>query len=392
VVRRRLGGDCNRKPRGLRGERQEQGNIARRFRKWRLPAAEQSGLVVTWCPPSGPFTCDNAIGEGDGYCSGEELLATGDMWGVVGSAQPAPTSWTAKPKWIKPMIQVSFTDCAGISLLRETRRGSTRYLGSSRYGCASFMYDTVVVALIYRLEHENSVEYRSAEAVDYEEPGFWIRIEDKEVRFEFKEQHATEQEAREAIQEYIREWEFEAGLRHGPGSFGLSFLRSEIKYRNAPPGTLGPINIRSGMPRVTARLTVGLPRYPKPPSGVTITPDVKSMYDRYVGYRRGKEPLASMAYFCLTVVEQSIGHKSGKRREAAKQYQISQGILDEIGKLSSGKGGPDARKADGRTAPLTAQERRFLEKAIKALIRRAAQKAHSPAGDYPLITKSNLQP
>ena len=252
------------------------------------------------------------------------------------------------------------------------------------------MYDTVVVALVYRLEHGDSVEYGSAEPMHHEESGFWVRIKDRVVRFEFKEQHATKQEAREAIREYIREWELVAGLRHGPDAFRLSFLGSEIKYRDAPPGTVGPITFRAGTPRVTARVTVGLPSYPEPPSGVRITPDVKSMYDRYMGYRRGREPLASIAYFCLTVVEQSTGHKSAGRRAAARKYQITRGVLNEIGRLSSGKGGSDARKAGGRGHPLTAQECRFLDEATKVLIRRAAQRAHSPASDFPLITKSDL--
>ena len=252
------------------------------------------------------------------------------------------------------------------------------------------MYDKVVVALVYRIEHRDSVDYSSAQSFDSEEPGFRIRIEDKVLRFEFKDQYASEQAAREAIKDYIREWEFEAGLQHGPDAFRLRFLHSEIRYLNAPPGTLGPTSIRAGVPRMTGRLTVGLPRYPQPPSGIKLTPDVKSMYDRYMNYRRGREPLASMAYFCLTVIEHSIGKQSGRRREAAKKHQVFLGVFNEVGKLSSERGGPDARKAVGRSDPLTTQEYRFLEQAIKVLIRRAAQKAYNPAGELPKITKSDL--
>lgn len=252
------------------------------------------------------------------------------------------------------------------------------------------MYDTVVVALVYRLEHGDSVDYESAAPMQHQEPGFSVRVDNREVRFEFKGQHATEQEARESIREYIQEWELVAGLRHGPDAFKLRFLSPEIQNRDAPPGTVGPVTISSGTPRITATATVGLSRYPEPPSGVKITPDVQSMYDRYMGYRQGREPLASMAYFCLTVVEQSTGRKSGGRRAAAREFQVSGKVLGKIARLSSEGGGSEARKASGRNRPLTPRERRFLDEAIKVLIRRAAQKAHSPASAFPLITKSDL--
>ena len=49
------------------------------------------------------------------------------------------------------------------------------------------MYDTIVVALVYRIAHRDSVDYSSAQSLDSEEPGFRIRIEDKVLRFEFKD-------------------------------------------------------------------------------------------------------------------------------------------------------------------------------------------------------------
>ena len=51
-------------------------------------------------------------------------------------------------------------------------------------------------------------------------------------------------------------------------------------------------------------------------------------------------------------------------------------MLTKIGFLSSDKGGQQARKKSGTNNNLTAQDRRFLEEAIKAIIRRAAEKAY----------------
>ena len=117
-----------------------------------------------------------------------------------------------------------------------------------------------------------------------------------------------------------------------------------------------------------------------------ITPDVQSMYDRFAGYRLGKEPLASMASFCLTVLEIS----TGRRQTAAEQYRIDRAVLDQIGNLSSEKGGPPARKAAGLGRPLTPSDTRFLEEAIKALILRAAEVAHDPHASRAEITLTDL--
>ena len=92
-----------------------------------------------------------------------------------------------------------------------------------------------------------------------------------------------------------------------------------------------------------------------------------------------------MAYFCLTVLKNKMGSKG-----AAREYRVSRNVLDQIGRLSSRKGGSQARKADGISDSLTTQEARFLEEAMKALIERVAQWSHEPDGDHPMITLSDL--
>ena len=115
---------------------------------------------------------------------------------------------------------------------------------------------------------------------------------------------------------------------------------------------------------LTARLTIGALSYPSPSSGLKITPDVQTLYDRYMGYRQGKEPLASLAYFCLTILERST-EKTNSRKVAAETYGVKLEVLKKIGHLSSEKGGQQARKAVGKDEDLTTQDRRFLEEAIK---------------------------
>ena len=98
------------------------------------------------------------------------------------------------------------------------------------------------------------------------------------------------------------------------------------------------------------------------------------MYQRYLGYRAGKEPLPAMAYFCFTVLKR-MGEAHGK---AATRFGVSNHVLDRIRILSSRKGGASARKEDGRDTPLTPEEERFLRSSISTLIRRAAEVEHGP--------------
>ena len=255
------------------------------------------------------------------------------------------------------------------------------------------MNDPHVVALIYQIEQARSVDYSRAEPIDHEEAGFRIKVKNDRVRFEFKEHYATRAKARKAIEDYIRTWEFVACLERGANCFKLKFESAEVidrKPRTIPGVADVSATIRTGALTISARATADPIRpsaYPSPPSGVRMSSDIESMNTRYMDYRQGREPLASMAYFCLTVLVDSMG-----RKVASKRYQVERDILDIIGFLSSKKGGPQARKAGGTTHDLTDQERHFLEEATKAMIYRAAEKAHNPDSDLPKITLSDLPP
>ena len=53
------------------------------------------------------------------------------------------------------------------------------------------MNDPHVVALIYVVEHEESVDYGSAETVEEERSTFRLTLQDGEARFELKEDYAS---------------------------------------------------------------------------------------------------------------------------------------------------------------------------------------------------------
>ena len=100
------------------------------------------------------------------------------------------------------------------------------------------------------------------------------------------------------------------------------------------------------------------------------------MYDRLSGYYAGREPLPSMAYFCLTVfLSPFSGNRNVRRTAASAHYHIDKQVLDEIGDLSSEKGGPDsARKVGAMGSALSRKEERFLEAA------RVQTRANHPPG------------
>ena len=105
------------------------------------------------------------------------------------------------------------------------------------------MNDPHVVALFYRIGHGDSVDYSKTPPLFCEERAFRLEVKDKRVRFEFKEHYATEDEARNAVEDYIGVWEFSACLENGLDSFRLNFERVQIEDRNPPLPVPGVKNI-----------------------------------------------------------------------------------------------------------------------------------------------------
>ena len=220
-----------------------------------------------------------------------------------------------------------------------------------------------------------------------DEPRFRLAVEDGQVRFEFKAHYATEEQAREEIADYIRVWEFDATLRRGnPDSLRLQFEKADIIGRDPTPGAAGLKAHFVAAGTGSAKLTVSAPNYPAPPSDVAINCNVEIMHLRYMRYRENREPLPSMAYFCLTVLEAA----AGSRKAAAGKYGIDMSVLNRIGDLTANRGGAEARKAGGVVTELSPQERHFLDRAVKAIVRRAAERAHAPTDALLKISLSEL--
>ena len=253
------------------------------------------------------------------------------------------------------------------------------------------MNDPHVVALEYRIEHgPDVIDWSRATPLDKDEDCFRVRAENGRVRFEIKEHYASEAAARSAVEaHYIPNWEFVAGLARGPNAFTLCFDRSEIVDRNPPPGP-PPLSAHARTGGITSSANLAPPTPPAFPEtphvAIKRNPDIDSMYQRYLGHLEGREPLSGMAYFCFTVLQRM----GGGRTDAARHFGVSNNVLDRIRTLSAYKGGANARKEDGRRAPYTPEEERFLRSAIRTLIHRAAEVACGPNPRRRKITRAHI--
>lgn len=207
-----------------------------------------------------------------------------------------------------------------------------------------------------------------------------------------KREVETEIEARSIVDPYLRSWELDHFLMTGRREFWFEFNNSVIIDKSPTrPGDkvihagLGEVILLSD--EVSCKLTKK--NYPVPNFSLSITPDVETLVNRYEGFTKKKEPLLSMAYFCLTVMEAS----GGNLEAASLKFNIQKDVLKKLGELTSKRGDmTESRKVKGRTSfePLTTKEIDWINAVIRNLIRRKAEYDHDPTGSYSLIDLAAL--
>ena len=206
----------------------------------------------------------------------------------------------------------------------------------------------------------------------------------------------TLEKARALVDPILRGWEMEVELARGRGELRFTYENAEIVDRTPTvPGTIrGTLVTALGIGSLAAigHLKVHITRrkYPDPPRGFHITPDAESVLLRFRGYQDGREPLLSMAYFCLTVVESAVGGRD-RRSNAAKTFGIADNVLSKLGDLTTTRGDrADARKAHAACQPLMGAERAWIEATIKELVLRLCEPPPGYAGKQ--LTMADLPP
>jgi hypothetical protein len=256
----------------------------------------------------------------------------------------------------------------------------------SRLNLILAMNDPHVVSLEYRLETDDTLKFENPPALEHDQEGFAVRLADGLLTVTMKDHYATQAEAVAAVRPFIRAWELFHGLERGRCEFCFRFVRSNIIDRKPTPGTLDTVLLAAaGTVTITgsaATLTLTHRQYPDAPTGFVASPDVETLWNRYENHRLGREPLPSMAYFCLTVVES----RYGGRGNAAAALNIDRAVLERLGLLTTKRGdATTARKREGKALqPLTAQEERWIHEALRLMIRRVGAEQAAALPSAPL--------
>ena len=264
------------------------------------------------------------------------------------------------------------------------------------------MNDPHVAALHYWIEHGDSVDYDNAEPLDYEDEMAEVHVAKRELILRPREHYASTQEARSALENFIRKWEFDAAVEAGTKHFQLKYMDAEVIDRNPTPPPPGVVQLsakfRGGIGQLRARLSVRKVKYPNPPEGIELNPDDPTaivMLSHLDRYHERREPLAAMTYFCLTAMWDSAKAATGttNAKEAVRRYYaITPNLQGKVSDLSTNKGGSEARKYDGLHQEYSDEERRFLVASIKAFTKRVAEKAANPSANLRMITTDDMPP
>jgi len=252
------------------------------------------------------------------------------------------------------------------------------------------MADLHVVSLRYALRPNEHVSFTNPLPMEFETDDARFRLAEGTLTCEMKTHFADPAEARRAVEPAIRAWEIDADLRLYQGILKFGFDGADVIDRTPPPtgvvhGTAYMVGSGLVTATGTASVRIGYVAYPAPPPPTfRLNPDAESVLARYQGYRDGREPLQSMAFFCLTLVILRAGRS---QRAASAAYRIELPTLRKMGELSSTRGDAmNARKADA-AKPLSA-EHAWLEAAVKMLIWRLGDTRNAVA--LPMITMADL--
>jgi hypothetical protein len=260
------------------------------------------------------------------------------------------------------------------------------------------MYDPHVEALTYRFIAHPDILFTNTTPQDWTTTAFIARLEDGILTVTPSQHFADPDQARSVIESGLRAWEIYAGLNlGGVEAFRFEYQSARVIDRDPPSDEPEARVTHVTSIAADARLVRNESEYPQPPGGFATSFEVETMWGRWWGYRQGREPLAAMAYFCLTVLEKNVGGDGRAARQGiASRYEVDKRVLDKLGDLTGDVGdlSGGARKAHLKESrPHTDAELGWIEEVIQALIRRAgeyaadsnAQRTRLTMDDFPAL-------
>lgn len=201
------------------------------------------------------------------------------------------------------------------------------------------MNDPHVESLTYKVMFRKDVDYSKASPLTEETENFVFTINQENALFKMKTHFSREEEAKKVTDKFLETCSIYWGLQNCPDEISFLYETVEIidRQKNQDKHPIKYISgTITGYNEIEVDFRISKSKFLSAPRDFVINPDLETIYNRYKGYLENKEPLTSMAYFCLTVLEEGQGRKV--RKDVAKIYQIDFNILNKWGDLSSEKG------------------------------------------------------
>jgi hypothetical protein len=236
-----------------------------------------------------------------------------------------------------------------------------------------------ISTLVYSFDSTD--EYADPKPVEVTNEDATFRLAEGLLTVRLHSPTPTIRRARDLVEPLLRAWEFEGDVRGMPRCFRFAFQRAFLG-NSAPDEALNPPEALQYERTETGPLVIALRVYPEAPS-ILLSPEMEAIWKRY---KRASldigEPLASCAYFALTVLERS----AGGRMEAARRFAIEPSVLRKLGELTTLRGDlTTARKAlEPSAMPLSRSERNWIDHVVRyALIHMGMVNA----GTSPILLK-----
>jgi hypothetical protein len=254
------------------------------------------------------------------------------------------------------------------------------------------MQDPHVEAVYYEISSADGLPFGTPPSVTLSNHLGVFEVSNGRLTVHPAEHYARGEEARTVLDPFLRAWEVDADLSRGIGAIRFKFHSVRKIDRNPPAKGVGSVSVATGPGEATwtgyaPTVQITQNTYSPPPRDFRTTPEVEVAYGRWKAFREGREPLQSMSYAVLTLVE-SV---AGGHRQAASTFQIDVRILDTIGQLSSTRGdGATARKFKQglQFKPLSGGESSWLEAAVRRLVRRIGE--HAAGARLSRVTMNDL--
>ncbi len=234
------------------------------------------------------------------------------------------------------------------------------------------MNDPHVARLVYSVVIDGGVSFSpTAQPVVYDQPEFHGLLDGERLTFDLHMHVASVEDARLFLDPHVSGWQLNYALASGREELRFVFREAEVVDRAPTPGVATATASFAQINAFDARVEVSVTRTAYPPAPTAAAePLGLALWARFEAFSRGREPLAAMAYFCLTNVEA----EAGGRVEAATRFGVSRGVLDTLARLTGpGIGDPPRKIVAGRqTRPHTDSEVQWLHIAMREIIRRVA--------------------